>query len=182
MNILEEAERIIYGDREQTYGKPGVNLDRIAGQWTLYLQQKFGFEVALTAEDVCWLMVDLKKCRQMNADKRDNLVDAAGYLALIERVAEDRDQAEIDAVSDAGIEDFSSTVVVGPECEQDVLDEKAKKLYGKAFNRATTQRFAEACSQFHPMSIGFATICGNCGCTLEAHSPKPPVFPEPLRA
>lgn len=94
MNILKEAESIIYGDREQTYGKPGINLERIAGQWALYLQQKFGIEVSLTAEDVCWMMVDLKKCRQMNADKRDNLVDAAGYLALIERAADGSKESE----------------------------------------------------------------------------------------
>jgi len=35
---------------------------------------------------VCWMMVLLKASRQMNAPKRDNLVDAAGYIGLIERI------------------------------------------------------------------------------------------------
>ena len=88
MNILEEAQGIIYGDREQTYGKPDANLKRIALLWDTYLHGKYGWAVDLSAEDVCWMMVLLKMARQMNADKRDNLVDAAGYIALIERLEE----------------------------------------------------------------------------------------------
>lgn len=92
--ILEEANDIIYGDREKTYGHPAKNIKAIAAQWTLYLEQKYGHLVSnaafiqLTAEDVCYMMADLKKCRQMNHAKRDNLVDGAGYLALIDRIHE----------------------------------------------------------------------------------------------
>ena len=85
-SVLDEAKRIIYGDREKTYGDPGKNLRHIADQWTLYLKQKYGSDLQLTAEDVCYMMVDLKKCRQINSNKRDNQVDAIGYLALIERL------------------------------------------------------------------------------------------------
>lgn len=87
MNILEEAQKIIYGDREQTYGKPDANLKRIADLWEVYLLSK-PETLPITPEDVCWMMVLLKMARQMNADKRDNLVDAAGYIALIERIGE----------------------------------------------------------------------------------------------
>lgn len=89
-NVLQEAESIIYGDREETYGEPDKNLRHIAEQWTLYLSQKYGFTVenslAITPEDVCYMMADLKKCRQMNCPKRDNVVDGIGYLALTERL------------------------------------------------------------------------------------------------
>jgi len=64
ISILEEATAIIYGDREQTYGKPSANLTRIGGQWSLYVQQKYGVSVPLSEEDVCWMMVQLKMCRQ----------------------------------------------------------------------------------------------------------------------
>jgi hypothetical protein len=40
----------------------------------------------MTAEDVCWFMVLLKMARQAHMNKRDNLVDAVGYIALIERI------------------------------------------------------------------------------------------------
>ena len=89
MNILEEASQIIHGDREQTYGKPDANLKRIADLWSMYLEKKYGVYSTniLSPEDVCWMMVLLKMARQMNASKRDNLVDAAGYIALIEKIA-----------------------------------------------------------------------------------------------
>jgi hypothetical protein len=86
---LDEAKRIIYGDREKTYGSPDKNLTNIAQQWSLYIQQKFGVTVPLDCHDVCWMMVDLKKARQMNSPKRDNIVDAEGYLALSERIREE---------------------------------------------------------------------------------------------
>jgi hypothetical protein len=85
-SILSEASEVIYGDREETYGHPAVNLENIAEQWSLYIQQRYGAQFQLEADDVCWMMVQLKMARQMNASKRDNLVDAAGYIALIERI------------------------------------------------------------------------------------------------
>lgn len=87
-SVLEEAQEIIHGDREQTYGHPAKNLTHISQQWRLYLNQKFGVDIELAAEDVCWMMADLKKVRQMNAPTRDNLVDGAGYIGLVERVQE----------------------------------------------------------------------------------------------
>lgn len=89
--ILSEAEAIIYGDREETYGTPSVNLDNIAKQWSLYLNQLFpemDITIQLCAEDVCWMMVQLKMMRQLNSYKRDNLVDAIGYIGLIERLSD----------------------------------------------------------------------------------------------
>lgn len=91
--VIQEAQNIIYEDREKTYGHPTKNINNIAEQWTLYLQQKYNngednnaFSISISAEDVCWMMVDLKKARQMNSGKRDNLVDAIGYIGLIERI------------------------------------------------------------------------------------------------
>jgi len=79
---------MIYGDREKTYGHPAVNLERIAHLWQAYLvaaiQSKDEFE--FSAENVAWMMVLVKMARQMNKSKRDNLIDAAGYIALIERI------------------------------------------------------------------------------------------------
>jgi hypothetical protein len=57
MSILDEAKSIIEGDREQTYGNPGINLRRIADQWSCYLNQKYQQPNMLSEEDVCWMMV-----------------------------------------------------------------------------------------------------------------------------
>lgn len=86
-SVLQEAQKIIYGDREQTYGRPDLNLNRIAALWETYLHEKYLGNIAvITAEDVCWMMTLMKCARQMNAPKRDNLVDACGYISLIERM------------------------------------------------------------------------------------------------
>lgn len=94
-SVIQEAQNIIHGDREQTYGHPSKNLEKIATQWTLYLRHKYNQQLILSAEDVCWMMADLKKVRQMNADKRDNLVDAIGYIGLIERINESPDSIRV---------------------------------------------------------------------------------------
>lgn len=84
MNILQEAEEIIYGDREQTYGRPDKNLNCIATMWTAYLQSTE--RDYITAQDVCNMMILLKTARAANAFKRDNLVDICGYAALADRL------------------------------------------------------------------------------------------------
>ena len=85
-SVIDQAKHIIEGDREQTYGRPGKNLRKIAEQWSLYISQQSGISVTLLEEDVCWMMALLKMARQMHRHKEDNLVDAIGYIALIEKV------------------------------------------------------------------------------------------------
>lgn len=90
MNILQEAEKIIYGDREQTYGNPGKNLSNIANLWEMYLRSKGMWNDdcdGLLADDVALMMVLMKVARLANTpDHRDSLVDICGYAALVERV------------------------------------------------------------------------------------------------
>jgi hypothetical protein len=87
MSILEDAQQIIYGDREQTYGRPSKNLDCIAQFWTTYLVNRSDPTADVNAQDVAAMMTLLKIARLANSpDHRDSLVDGCGYLALIERV------------------------------------------------------------------------------------------------
>ena len=81
MSILEEANKIIYGDREKTYGNPSKCLDLIAQYWTGHVG------IPITGVDVCIMMALLKLARLQNQpDHRDSLVDTVGYMALIERI------------------------------------------------------------------------------------------------
>lgn len=86
MSILTEADALINGEKAEAYGDPKENLQNIAFQWAAYISQASGKPVMLNAEDVCWMMTLLKMCRQMHKNGRDNLVDAAGYIGLIEKV------------------------------------------------------------------------------------------------
>ena len=81
--IAEKAKKIVYGDREQTYGDPGKNLRMIAGMWSAYL----GIEI--TPEQVCDMMVQLKIARlKSSPDHEDSKVDIIGYTLLKERLKE----------------------------------------------------------------------------------------------
>jgi len=85
-NILQEAHKVIYGDREKTYGRPDKNLTVIARMWDAYLGRPYG---TLSPLDVCNMMVLLKTARLANdPTHRDSLIDICGYAALSERVQE----------------------------------------------------------------------------------------------
>jgi len=75
-DILEAARKCVCGDREQDYGSPEDNFNRIAKMWSAY----FGIEV--TAKDVaaCQGLVKIARIASGNA-KEDNWVDLAGYAA-----------------------------------------------------------------------------------------------------
>lgn len=96
MSILDEANIIIYGEREQTYGDPGKNLRIIADYWNTYLIGKgFDFLEGLDYDDVCNMMVLVKLARLGNTPgHHDSLVDICGYTALQERVKNANQQAQ----------------------------------------------------------------------------------------
>ena len=88
MNILEEAQKLAHGPRQETYGTPASNHGCTAGLFTEYLSRRYndspfdGFE--LDAQDVCIFNILQKVSRLANAYHRDALVDIAGYAANIE--------------------------------------------------------------------------------------------------
>jgi hypothetical protein len=85
-SVFEEAETIVNGDREQTYGHPAKNLHATALLWAAHIEAKYGIEVPLDCFDVAWMMANLKQARQMHMHKRDNLVDAIGYIGLDQKI------------------------------------------------------------------------------------------------
>lgn len=90
--VLHEAERIIYGDREMTYGHPSKNLWTIARLWTAYVDAASDNALQgkeFTAKDVALMMILVKTARLANNDShRDSIVDICGYAALMERCDE----------------------------------------------------------------------------------------------
>lgn len=81
-DILTEANNLINGPRQSSYGHPSKNLNDIATMWSTLL------DTEVTARDVCKMMTVLKLCRDKNRVKRDNIADGIGYLALAEEVTE----------------------------------------------------------------------------------------------
>lgn len=82
--VLQEAQGLIYGDRQKAYGSASENFRNTAQGWTTLLSRKLTSPI--TEEEVGWMMVWLKMARQIHKPQRDNLVDACGYLGCIEKV------------------------------------------------------------------------------------------------
>ena len=74
--ILEAAKRCVCGDREQDYGSPEKNFEKIAEFWSTYM----GYPVV--AHDVAAMLALLKIARIATGHaKEDNWIDLAGYAA-----------------------------------------------------------------------------------------------------
>lgn len=88
MNILQEADGLIHGPRNESYGHPSDNHGLTAQYWNVYMTGKGedGDILKLTAEDVCFLNILQKISRHQHAPKRDNLVDIAGYAGNVEMI------------------------------------------------------------------------------------------------
>ena len=75
--ILDEASRLIYNDRQADYGTPQVNHERIAKLWSVVLEMEVQpWQVAL-----CMNQVKVARLVQ-SPSKLDNWIDAAAYVAI----------------------------------------------------------------------------------------------------
>ena len=102
--ILDEARKIITGNRKDDYGTAEDSFKRIADYWNAYLCHKrdkvdasaheedlpyeFLRGVYLTAKDVAMMMVLFKIAREEHSHKHDNLTDMIGYTALANKMEE----------------------------------------------------------------------------------------------
>lgn len=84
--ICEEAQRLVYGERGETYGHPLDDFTRTADMWSAIL----GVNRPITAEEVAMCMMALKISRQTYQPKRDNVTDMAGYAECLQRIVEER--------------------------------------------------------------------------------------------
>ena len=79
-SILDEAKHITGNDRMKQYGHPRNNFGDVARLWSAYITNKFDINLTLEAKDIALMMCLFKVCRELAGHKRDNLVDAAGYI------------------------------------------------------------------------------------------------------
>lgn len=75
VEALREAARLISSERNEQYGPPSENFDRIARLWSVILG------INVTMEDVAMCMVALKMARYASRSgyQPDTWVDIAGY-------------------------------------------------------------------------------------------------------
>lgn len=85
MNIAEEAQNLVLGDRNQSYGSPAEEFARVAKVWSGLLGPKL--KADLDPADIPILMTALKLCRETHRPKRDNRVDIIGYALCLDWTA-----------------------------------------------------------------------------------------------
>lgn len=88
--ILQESQRLVGGDRGADYGHPLDDYNKTGMIWGALLHKwakeaaKSSAPLPVPADLACLMMVGVKLSRHVNRRKRDNLVDAAGYLRCVE--------------------------------------------------------------------------------------------------
>lgn len=82
LNVFEEAYELVSGPRAEHYGPPVENLRRIGTVWAVLLD----LPEPVPPRTVAVMMAALKLVREGGPKaKRDNLVDACGYLLIAEQ-------------------------------------------------------------------------------------------------
>ncbi len=79
--VAVDAIRLVDEDRNDSYGPPEENLQRIADMWSGYLN------IPITKEDVSLMMVLLKISRSKAGYSRDNAVDGVAYFLIHDSMA-----------------------------------------------------------------------------------------------
>ncbi|MFA6044177.1 MAG: DUF4406 domain-containing protein [Phycisphaerales bacterium] len=86
--VLQEAQRVVDGDRGEAYGHPSVNHGCTAALVEAYLSRRYG-SARFDALDVCMVNVLQKVSRLANTPgHRDSLVDIAGYARNAEMLTD----------------------------------------------------------------------------------------------
>ena len=75
-DLLDEAKKLIGGNRQQDYGEKLTNHQNIADFWSIFLKKK------ITAHDVAICMALVKVARLMHQHKKDSYIDMAAYAAI----------------------------------------------------------------------------------------------------
>jgi hypothetical protein len=80
--ILDEAKRLTQSDRQNTYGDPLINHQRIADLWSVYLGNK------VTPSQVALCLCLVKIARLMETENHlDSFIDLAAYAAIAGEVS-----------------------------------------------------------------------------------------------
>jgi hypothetical protein len=85
-DLMNEAWDLTTRDRHNQYGSAEDAFRAYGHIWTGLLQHKLRDEAVIDATDVCLMMTGLKIAREVRNSKRDNVVDAHGYLSLLSRI------------------------------------------------------------------------------------------------
>lgn len=87
-SVLQEAQRLINGDRNESYGHCLDDYNRTAALFNAAFAHKLS--APLSAEDLMLTMILVKISRVVHKPKRDSIVDIAGYAGCLEKAEQER--------------------------------------------------------------------------------------------
>jgi hypothetical protein len=129
VQILTEASGLITGQRQQDYGTPEVNFQRMADYANIHFARNLETNTPFNARQMAEYMILLKMARTINSPTRDSYVDIAGYggiageLANIETAKKEasnttggtwEESDDLSAFNDKDFHDRSEAVVSHP--------------------------------------------------------------------
>lgn len=82
VRVLQEAARLVTGPRQQEYGDPAVNFQRIADLWTVQFSHLLAEGKRFQPHDAAMGLLQLKAARAVSTPGTDTMVDLAGYAAI----------------------------------------------------------------------------------------------------
>ncbi|MFZ9272071.1 MAG: DUF6378 domain-containing protein [Ilumatobacteraceae bacterium] len=77
--FFSECERLVNSNRQDDYGDPVENLERIASVVSSVLNKD------ISPREITLIMIAIKLCREGSGHKRDNLLDMACYAEILDR-------------------------------------------------------------------------------------------------
>ena len=92
--ILEEAQRLVHGNRGEFYGPPAEDFGKTAAMMSGLLLPKLKPGETVSVTEAILFMVLVKVSRESHRRKRDNAVDIAGYAALLEMIGNYREETQ----------------------------------------------------------------------------------------
>lgn len=98
--ILQEAHRLVHGDRGTAYGHPLDDYSRTGMIWGGLLYEwaqeagRSPVPVPVPAELAILCMIGVKMSREVNKRKRDNRVDIVGYAECLDMTRRERARRE----------------------------------------------------------------------------------------
>jgi hypothetical protein len=88
VNILNEAAGLITGQRQEDYGTPEVNFQRMADYANIHFAYNLAHNIPISPRQTAEYMILLKMARTINSPTRDSYVDIAGYGGIAGELAD----------------------------------------------------------------------------------------------
>jgi hypothetical protein len=88
VNILTEASSLITGQRQEDYGTPEVNFQRMADYANIHFAYNLANNIPISPRQTAEYMILLKMARTINSPTRDSYVDIGGYAGIAGELAQ----------------------------------------------------------------------------------------------